>query len=298
MSAISDATLQEGLDTVAMYATKFSRRECEHRTSSPIEVVDVTLESGAIVPMLLKDLWWESLAPEAQSAKPRVLSNPKREIEAYRFVSPIDNTGMPSVYASGDGWLLIERVAGLELYQVGELEQWQRAAAWLGRFHRWGYQRAPHETFLRHSGDWYRHWLTRALQFVPRTLTAHARLERLAFNYEIVIRELDLPKSILHGEFYASNVLVTPERVCPVDWEMAAHGPGLTDVAALTAGEWSDFERDAMLLAYCEGSSACSNPGPSRSCSMRCSRRKVPTTTRLWNGSNSRSVLLRPIRWR
>jgi aminoglycoside phosphotransferase (APT) family kinase protein len=58
---------------------------------------------------------------------------------------------------------------------------------------------------------------------------------------------------LIHGEFYASNVLVQTgeeKRVCAVDWEMAAFGPGLTDLAALTAGSWTDGQRTAIALAY------------------------------------------------
>jgi thiamine kinase-like enzyme len=61
-----------------------------------------------------------------------------------------------------------------------------------------------------------------------------------------------LPVTFIHGEFYASNVLVDDggTRVCPVDWEMAALGPGLIDLAALTAGRWTEPEREALVLAY------------------------------------------------
>jgi len=65
-----------------------------------------------------------------------------------------------------------------------------------------------------------------------------------------------MPVTFIHGEYYASNILV-PEtagkiRICPVDWEMAALGPGLMDLAALTAGKWRDEERDLIALAYCQ----------------------------------------------
>jgi aminoglycoside phosphotransferase (APT) family kinase protein len=75
-------------------------------------------------------------------------------------------------------------------------------------------------------------------------------------GYERVVeRLLDLPVTIIHGEFYAPNILVhdsaTELRVCPVDWEMAALGPGLIDLAALTAGTWSEQERATLALAYC-----------------------------------------------
>jgi thiamine kinase-like enzyme len=39
-------------------------------------------------------------------------------------------------------------------------------------------------------------------------------------------------------------------RICPVDWEMAAVGSGLLDLAALTAGQWTEEERTALALAY------------------------------------------------
>ena len=53
-------------------------------------------------------------------------------------------------------------------------------------------------------------------------------------------RLIRLPSTLIHGEFYASNILVQETRegcrICPVDWEMAAVGPGLIDLAALTLG--------------------------------------------------------------
>ena len=53
---------------------------------------------------------------------------------------------------------------------------------------------------------------------------------------------------------HASNVLVDPRdpgwRVCPVDWETAGHGPGLIDLAALAAGNWTDEQRSALVRAY------------------------------------------------
>jgi aminoglycoside/choline kinase family phosphotransferase len=80
-------------------------------------------------------------------------------------------------------------------------------------------------------------------------------IERVARRYDYVVDSLlTLPKTLIHGEFYASNVLVHEVdgrcRICPVDWETAAVAPGLLDLAALTCGAWSDNERRAMALAY------------------------------------------------
>jgi thiamine kinase-like enzyme len=89
----------------------------------------------------------------------------------------------------------------------------------------------------------------------------------LAARHEAVVEALlALPRTVVHGEFYASNVLVaaaddasdsdptrlggkSDARVAPVDWELAAAGPGLTDLAALVSG-WGDADRRALVAAY------------------------------------------------
>jgi thiamine kinase-like enzyme len=40
-------------------------------------------------------------------------------------------------------------------------------------------------------------------------------------------------------------------RVAPVDWELAAAGPGLTDLAALVGG-WPEADREALASAYAD----------------------------------------------
>jgi thiamine kinase-like enzyme len=64
-----------------------------------------------------------------------------------------------------------------------------------------------------------------------------------------------LPITLMHGEFYAANVLVQRTsngvRVCPVDWEMAAAAPGVFDIAALSAG-WDGARRRELAHAYQE----------------------------------------------
>ncbi len=65
---------------------------------------------------------------------------------------------------------------------------------------------------------------------------------------------LALPRTVVHGEFYASNVLVATDnaaaRVAPVDWELAGVGAGLTDLAALVSGGWSEPDRASIVAAY------------------------------------------------
>jgi aminoglycoside phosphotransferase (APT) family kinase protein len=59
-----------------------------------------------------------------------------------------------------------------------------------------------------------------------------------------------LPRTLVHGEPYASNVLVDDDgRVAVVDWETTAIGTGWTDLAALAMG-WPDAARSELLQAY------------------------------------------------
>src|SRR5205085_2225507 len=66
---------------------------------------------------------------------------------------------------------------------------------------------------------------------------------------DVVARLASLPTTLVHGDLYASNVLVGDGRVCAVDWELAGQGPGVLDVAALTMG-WGEHERETLVEAY------------------------------------------------
>lgn len=73
-----------------------------------------------------------------------------------------------------------------------------------------------------------------------------------------------LPPTLVHGDFYPSNILVARRdraggetgsgilhfRLWPVDWELAGVGSGLLDLAALMAGDWPPAQRRALALAY------------------------------------------------
>jgi aminoglycoside phosphotransferase (APT) family kinase protein len=72
----------------------------------------------------------------------------------------------------------------------------------------------------------------------PAAQVAFARLARL-------------PRTLIHGELYASNVLVSGDRIAAVDWEMAAIGPGVIDLAALVTG-WDPDSQRRIVAAFGE----------------------------------------------
>lgn len=156
---------------------------------------------------------------------------------------------------------------GIALYQVGEFATWERVARWLAGLHTYfagerGVGPASRTRYIiDYDADFYRVWMRRARAFACRRVVHSVSRERcraiarLAGRYERVVARLaGLPKTLIHGEFFPSNILVQPgvggPRVCPVDWETVARGPGLIDLAALVAGDWTAAERRALALAY------------------------------------------------
>lgn len=243
------------------------RRPSEYRTSFPLEELDLTLADGSELHLIFKDLAWSALDEEARLAKPEFLHDPLREPAAYACVLAPRGLG-PRYYGSAIDagadryWLFVERVEGRELYQVGDLELWQAAARWLGEMHASLAgdieRQVERGRLITYDEPYYRRWLGRAREFATVPGQPESRSEALAWigaRYDQVIEGLlDLPKTVVHGEFYASNVLVVGEvptpRVCPVDWELAAAGPGLVDLAALVSGGWGEEDREAIVAAY------------------------------------------------
>ena len=242
------------------------RRPSAYRTSFPIEELDVTLDDGRLLELLLKEGGRGSLREDAHRAKPMHLYDPLREIEVYRSVLASRDLGTATYYgavveAERDRyWLFIERVRGAELFQVGERGLWADAARWLARAHlRFASVSdlgAARARLVEHDAAYYSGWLARAREFATANPARRRRVDALAGTHELAVDGLlGLEPTMIHGEFYASNVLVATEgdatRVCPVDWEVAGFGPGIIDLAALTAG-WEDDAAREMESAYLE----------------------------------------------
>jgi aminoglycoside phosphotransferase (APT) family kinase protein len=144
------------------------------------------------------------------------------------------------------------------------MEQWLSAAAWIARFH----AATARQTGIEPAGPWVRYdaafywqWLRRAAAFCRNrgggTRDQQELIRRLEAHYgRVVDRLLALPCTMIHGELYASNIIVKSgnggARICPVDWETTAIGPGLIDLAALTAGRWTDLQQARIARAYYE----------------------------------------------
>jgi len=243
-----------------------ARTPYRYATSAPLEELQVKTAGGAELHVIFKDLSRERLLDDAV-IKPEFLHEPKREIETYRRVLAPAGVGPRFFAAVAEPdptryWLLIEKVPGVELWQIGELSLWEEVARWLGGFHsgfagRLDEVQAANPHLLDLSADWFDSWCRRALERLADSRDRRAPDLRSALErYEDVASSLAaLPRTFVHGELYPSNVLVvreSPPRICPVDWEMAAIGPGLIDLAGLVGG-WGEAERNRLVAAYLSG---------------------------------------------
>jgi aminoglycoside phosphotransferase (APT) family kinase protein len=246
-------------------------RPSPYASSFAIEEAVVRFDDDRVLALVCKDSGEAAMLPEARRIKPRFLYDPLREIATYeRILGPLQ-VGAPRFYGSaidehrGRYWLFLERVRGVPLTEVGDFAVWQHASRWLASMHG---RIARHPglpsaaaavPLIQYDRALARLWMVRALQSLdadagqpsPQVL----RFASLAPQYEAVLDEVaGLPAGFVHGEFFASNVLVETAagrpRVRPVDWEAAGMGPLLMDLAALTAGRWTEGERAELATSY------------------------------------------------
>ena len=247
------------------------------RTSFHLAEVAIDFEDGSDLQILLKDLGLANLHETARRVKPHFLYEPRREIEMYREILTRERLGTAAYYGAvvrpDDGlfWLFLEKIQGVRLSLATDRSAWRQAARWLARFHcRFSgrcdelLRSAP---LLQHDAAFYRLWAGRVERFQSGRLDRFDWASLVETHDRAVDRLCRLPPTLIHGEFYPSNILVEtgPEggRIRPVDWEMAAVGPGLIDLAALTSGGWADRERTDMAAAYHDTMLDEGRPGPS-----------------------------------
>jgi hypothetical protein len=245
-------------------------RPFEYATSFGLTVVTVTLDHGHREVLVMKDFERARMLPAARRHRTGRPASPCREIDAYRHVLAPAGIG-PRCRASVVDpvrrryWLFLEKVAGVELWQVGDPAVWDEVARWLGAMHvsfadRWPALSAPLPTL---DAEWFAAWHRRAAAVLwesadPRAVQLWTVLERGGLAARLDAELAAMPTTLVHGELYPSNVMVgtcehgdgtSPVRVVPIDWETAAIGPPMLDLAALTGG-WDAATRARLGDAY------------------------------------------------
>ena len=200
----------------------------------------------SLVPML-----WHRIAMKALGFRVRV----KGEMSAQRPLLVAAN------HISWTDIMVIGSVVEVAFIAKSEVAGWP-FVGWLARMHA-GFAGRTNTLPLRllvHDQEYYARWLERARGFVrwPELAPREVRgFDWLARRYlRIAEWVVDRPATFLHGEFYPSNIVIERSaegiRTRPVDWEMAAVGSGILDLAALASGAWGETERRALAGAYRE----------------------------------------------
>jgi hypothetical protein len=166
-----------------------------------------------------------------------------REVAAYRDVLAGAGVGTAALVAGSTelGWLLLDHVPGRPLWTSGDLGDWCATARWLAQAHA---RLAPRARALGPAPGDAGAQLARAVARDPRA----AGLRRAHQRAVAALRRA--PRTVVHGELFPSNVLLTERGgPCVVDWETAGEGAGLLDLAALTLG-WPPAPAHEIARSY------------------------------------------------
>lgn len=250
------ASLDAALADVAPGA-RVARRPFPYATSHRLEEVELTRPGRGPTRLVAKHLGRRQLTGTARRAKPITLYRADREAEVYGRVLRGADLGTPELIAdvvvagSDERVLVLEEVAGVPLWETGDPDVWRSVARWLARTHRrfdggessaW----AP-SALLRYDADLLAAAGTRGLVRVGNR-AMRAAMGQL--HIDAVAALAAEPLTLVHGDFYPSNVVVAGDRVAVIDWELAGVGPGLLDLAAFVSGRWTDQERLDLVAAY------------------------------------------------
>jgi aminoglycoside phosphotransferase (APT) family kinase protein len=233
-------------------------------TSYDTYLLTVELASGEQLKVFLKNFGF-SVRPKDGPRQRR-----ERELRVYQDLLRENDLGTARYYGSvvdesrGRFWLLLEFVDGTPVGYC-DLEYWPAAAEGLGRMHgafaRQGDRLRACDFLIRQDGAFFWSKTERALKDVGQ-IAPHLvdRLAALVSRYAPVVAAMTgQPPTLVHGGCRPSNILVRvasdPSRVCVLDWEEAAVGPPLVDVAYLLDG-FEPPTLDRFLDAYRRGASA------------------------------------------
>jgi aminoglycoside phosphotransferase (APT) family kinase protein len=232
-------------------------------SSARLSDIEIELDRGEVLRLILKGVGRRDRLPGAPSRLARGLRDPRREIAVYERLLADADLDTPRLYASVQDpavdrfWLFLERIEGTELRWAVEPAMLPSVATWLARAHkRLSHVEAAGVPLVRHDAAYYRRWLDRARR--ADLSVGGSRRQALAWiarHYGSVVDTLTaLPQTVIHGEFYPSNIVVDDSRpdgrIAVVDWEMAGIGPAVIDLAALVAGRYPEDVRRSMLEAY------------------------------------------------
>ena len=248
---------------VAMPGATVIRRPSLYATSYRLEEIEARYPGEPTRHFMAKHLGREAMTEAGRRSRPQAPDCTGRELTVYRdILSGTDLTTPALIGGWADthrGALVLEWVRGAPLAEIGDFSTWEAAARWLARMHMtfaaplsgtdpsWKHPSLVHydRQLLQAAG---RRGLERAAE---QQLGSARTRTSLAEAHERGLGALTTAEStVVHGDFYPSNIIVSADRIAVVDWELAGWGPAELDLAALIAGAWGYEQRRALTLAY------------------------------------------------
>jgi thiamine kinase-like enzyme len=235
------------------------KHRCDWRGERLFERLIVRLTKGNTLILFLKH-YLNDFKPDLQR------SRVNREAEVYRYLLQDLQLGTANFYGlykqSNDGGaLLLEFVRGRRLKRYKNEEVWQTVAKWLAYLHHYFYDRLDElysvRTLFRHDSNFFFNLANRAAISVSNiSVEASLIMERILKDYDKVAIPLsDTLLTLLHGEFYCTNILLGHKkrkiRICPFDWETAAIGCGAFDLSYLLRTH--GINKSRLIDVYFEG---------------------------------------------
>jgi Ser/Thr protein kinase RdoA (MazF antagonist) len=282
---------------IAMPGAMVTRRPSLYATSYRLEEIEARCPGEPTRHFMAKHLGREAMTEAGRRARPQSLNSTGRELVVYRDILSGTDLATPALIG---GWadthrgaLVLERVRGVPLAEIGNFSTWEAAARWLARMHMtfasslsgtdpsWKHSSLVHydREQLRVTG---RRGLDRAAE--QRLGSARTRAA-IAEAHERALSALGATGgTLVHGDFYPSNIVVAADRIAVVDWELAGWGAAELDLAALIAGAWGYEQRRALTMAYHQAASERGSTGTFAALMQRVSLATIVVALR-WIGA-------------
>ena len=226
-----------------------SRTAYDYRSTSPAEIISVSLNDGQIVSLFCKysgshtqysyghrgGVEYETLIYE------KILNKiPLRSPRYYGAFKKENN----------DTCLVIEFLKVSKLLKDSrDPRYFGKAAAWIGSLHKM-YESTLPPSIKIYDKAYYMIWLKRVESLLETLKGKHPWLPSVCIYFKENLHLLsDSTQTFIHGEYYTKNILVQKGIIYPIDWESAAIGPGEIDLASLIE-DWDENRKNIALKNY------------------------------------------------
>lgn len=253
--------------TSAVVRSTLTRARNDRAASLPSEVIRCSLVDGTRLELLCKHnlestaRYWAPI--NALCGFPPAYGSVEYEAQIYDFLAcagcaPVRCYGFYKDVDPSKNFLLIQYLNGATTADVlhSLVEQTATladAARWIGGFHSAvaGGLTMASPQLARFSSAYYWYWADKTADAAQRFGFTDSWLNDAYHGYRAAVELLGSDATLIHGDFYVDNVLSWQEGVHPIDWALAAIGPGELDLAMLT-NYWPEPMQTICERAYAE----------------------------------------------